>query len=124
VPAVSSRQGRARERVLDPDDVAAAVEPLLREAGLPMATLSRPLHSLDEMLSPAVVKVVVDAGGNALYFSRSPIPLVRDGGPPDLRAAAARAVEQGLARKHVGLYPYRRDALVRFAAAAPVPLGD
>jgi 3-deoxy-manno-octulosonate cytidylyltransferase (CMP-KDO synthetase) len=110
------------EPMLDPRLIDAAVRPLLDEPALPMATVSLPLGRLDEMLSPSVVKVVVDARGNALYFSRSPIPLVRDGGAPDLAAAAERALRAGLARKHVGLYAYRREALLRFASLPPAPL--
>ena len=110
------------EPMLDPSLVDAVVEPLLADAALPMSTVSLPLLRLEEMLSPGVVKVVSDARGRALYFSRSPIPLVRDGGPPDLRAAAERALAAGLARKHVGLYAYRRQALLRFASLPPAPL--
>ena len=73
------------------------------------------------MLAPSVVKVVVDARGDALYFSRSPIPHVRLGASADLRAAAEAAVARGLARKHVGLYAYRREALLRFASLPPRP---
>lgn len=108
--------------MLDPSLVDALVQPLLEDASLPMSTVSLPLLRLDEMLSPAVVKVVSDARGRALYFSRSPIPLVRDGGPPDLPAAAERALAAGLARKHLGLYAFRRDALLRFASLPPAPL--
>jgi len=86
-----------------------------------MATLSLPLTELEEMLSPSVVKVVTDARGDALYFSRSPIPHVRTSGG-DLVDAARAALQTGLARKHVGLYAYRRAALVRFAALPPAPL--
>jgi 3-deoxy-manno-octulosonate cytidylyltransferase (CMP-KDO synthetase) len=110
------------EPMLDPSLVDAVVEPLLEDAALPMATVSLPLRRLEEMLSPGVVKVVADARGRALYFSRSPIPFVRDGGPPDLRAAAGRALAAGLARRHLGLYAYRRDALLRFASLPPAPL--
>jgi len=74
------------------------------------------------MLAPSVVKVVVDGDGNALYFSRSPIPHVRLGAGRDPLAAALAAVSRGLARKHVGLYAYRREALLRFAALPPSPL--
>jgi 3-deoxy-manno-octulosonate cytidylyltransferase (CMP-KDO synthetase) len=108
------------EPLLDWTLIDGAVAPLQAEPDLPMSTVSVPLTDLEEMLSPAVVKVVADARGDALYFSRSPIPLVRDGG--DLRASAAQAVARGLARKHVGLYAYRREALERFAALPPSPL--
>jgi 3-deoxy-manno-octulosonate cytidylyltransferase (CMP-KDO synthetase) len=110
------------EPMLDPSAIAAAVEPLLRDPALPMATLSLPLRDLDAMLSPAVVKVVSDARGNALYFSRSPIPHVRLGADAGQKEAAAAAIERGLARQHVGLYVYRAEALQRFAALPPTPL--
>jgi 3-deoxy-manno-octulosonate cytidylyltransferase (CMP-KDO synthetase) len=108
------------EPLLDPAGIDAVVRPLLAERELPMSTLSLPLIDVDEMLSPAVVKVVTSAAGDALYFSRSPIPHVRgDGGP---REAAAAALRLGLARKHVGLYAYQRAALLRFATLAPTAL--
>jgi 3-deoxy-manno-octulosonate cytidylyltransferase (CMP-KDO synthetase) len=109
------------EPMLDPADIDAAVAPLIGDPDLPMATLSLPLTALAEMLSPSVVKVVTDARGDALYFSRSPIPHVRTPGD-DPMAAARAALDRGLARKHVGLYAYRRAALLRFAALPPSPL--
>ena len=110
------------EPMLDPRGIEAAVAPMAREPQLEMATLSLPLTSVEEMLSPAVVKVVTDARGDALFFSRSPIPFVRLPGSADPRAAAQQAVARGLARKHVGLYVYRREALLRFASLPPCPL--
>jgi 3-deoxy-manno-octulosonate cytidylyltransferase (CMP-KDO synthetase) len=110
------------EPLLDPAGIDAAVEALLADDELPISTLSLPLRSLDEMLSPSVVKVVTNARGDALYFSRSPIPHVRVGGALDWRASAQQALARGLARKHLGLYAYRREALLRFAALPPAPL--
>jgi 3-deoxy-manno-octulosonate cytidylyltransferase (CMP-KDO synthetase) len=110
------------EPLLDPAGIDAVAAALAGDPALEMATLSLPLVSTDEMLAPSVVKVVSDAAGDALYFSRSPIPHVRQGAASDLRAAAAAAVAAGLARKHVGLYGYRREALLRFAALPQDPL--
>jgi 3-deoxy-manno-octulosonate cytidylyltransferase (CMP-KDO synthetase) len=118
------------EPMLDAALIDGMVEPLRADAGLPMSTVSLPLTDAEEMLSFAVVKVVTDARGDALYFSRSPIPFVRDSVDllrdaqrgEGLRAAAVQAVARGLARKHVGLYAYRREALLRFASLAPSPL--
>ena len=110
------------EPMLDPAGIDAAVGALVDDPGLPMATLSLPLRDADEMLSPSVVKVVADGAGNALYFSRNPIPFVRHA--PGPRAAAELAVARGLARKHVGLYAYRRAALARFASLPPSPLEE
>ena len=112
------------EPMLDPAGIDAAAGALVDDPTLPMATLSLPLRTAEEMMAPSVVKVVVDAGGDALYFSRSPIPHVRRGASADLRAAAEAAVARGLARKHVGLYAYRRDALLRFASLPPSPLEE
>jgi 3-deoxy-manno-octulosonate cytidylyltransferase (CMP-KDO synthetase) len=112
------------EPLLDPAGIDAVAEALANDPSLEMATLSLPLRSLDEMLAPSVVKVVTDARGDALYFSRSPIPHVRLGAGSDQAAAAEAAVARGLARKHVGLYGYRREALLRFAALPPSPLEE
>jgi 3-deoxy-manno-octulosonate cytidylyltransferase (CMP-KDO synthetase) len=111
------------EPMLDPAMIDAAVLAVREHPEVAIATVSVPLAGLEEMLSPAVVKVVTDAAGDALYFSRSPIPHVRVSGS-NLEAAAAEAVARGLARKHVGLYVYRREALLRFASLPPSPLEE
>jgi 3-deoxy-manno-octulosonate cytidylyltransferase (CMP-KDO synthetase) len=110
------------EPLLDPKGVDAVAEALESDTSLEMATLSVPLVSLEEMLAPSVVKVVTDSRGDALYFSRSPIPHVRQAAGSDPSASAWAAIESGLARKHVGLYGYRREALLRFAALPQSPL--
>jgi 3-deoxy-manno-octulosonate cytidylyltransferase (CMP-KDO synthetase) len=112
------------EPMLDPAGIDAAVAPLLAEPGVAMSTLSLPLLDPDEMASPSVVKVVSDARGDALYFSRSPIPHVRLDPPGDERARAAEAMRRGIARKHVGLYVYRRETLARLAALPRSPLEE
>jgi 3-deoxy-manno-octulosonate cytidylyltransferase (CMP-KDO synthetase) len=108
------------EPLIDPAAIDLAVAGLDGDPGLALATLCIPLLDVAEMLSPSVVKVVSDARGDALYFSRSPIPYVRvaGGGPAE---AAAEAVRRGLARRHLGLYAFRREALLRFASLPPVP---
>jgi 3-deoxy-manno-octulosonate cytidylyltransferase (CMP-KDO synthetase) len=110
------------EPLVDPDAIEAALAPILADPGLPMATLSVPIAEVSEMLSPAVVKVVTDAHGDALYFSRGVIPWPRGVSAGDAPAAARIAVEAGLARKHVGVYVYRRDILLRLAALPAAPL--
>lgn len=110
------------EPLIDPASIEAVLGPFAEDPELPMSTVSLPLRDVEEMLSPHVVKVVTDARGDALYFSRGPIPRVRQGS--DARQAAAEAVRRGLARKHVGLYAYRREALLRFAGLPPSPLED
>lgn len=72
-------------------------------------------ESDDDILDdPNIVKVVSDDEGRALYFSRAPIPFLRDRADSEVRAA--------LIRRHLGVYAFRRDALSRFVALPPHPL--
>lgn len=82
-----------------------------------MATLMTPIHDYSEFMNPAVVKVVCDLSGQALYFSRSPIPHERDLSPEE--AAASDRVH---GHRHLGLYAYRAGFLRRFAAHSPVEI--
>jgi 3-deoxy-manno-octulosonate cytidylyltransferase (CMP-KDO synthetase) len=76
-----------------------------------MTTLYKRITQPSELADPNVVKVVVDRGGYALYFSRAPIPYIRDprGGWPPLY-------------RHIGLYAYRRSVLLVLAGLDPTPL--
>lgn len=76
-----------------------------------VGTLATPILSLEELVDPNVVKVVTDAAGRALYFSRAPIPWNRDGAPD----GPASQCDPGGARRHLGLYAYRVGALLRLA---------
>jgi 3-deoxy-manno-octulosonate cytidylyltransferase (CMP-KDO synthetase) len=80
-----------------------------------VATLATPIRDAETYRSPHCVKVVCDDRGRALYFSRSPIPMVRDSSP-DFRSNPPRFL------LHLGVYAYRREALVRLAATPPHPL--
>jgi 3-deoxy-manno-octulosonate cytidylyltransferase (CMP-KDO synthetase) len=99
--------------LLDPAMVERLVERLAEVPALPMATLAAPIHDDAEWRSPHVVKVVVAADGRALYFSRSPIPYDRD---------RRRAPGAPLGWRHIGVYGYRREVLLRLAALPPSPL--
>lgn len=81
-----------------------------------MATLATPIRSLEKLRDPACVKVVCGENGRALYFSRSPIPYVRDGYESVLNA------QQPAFLQHLGIYAYRRDFLLNLATAPPSPL--
>ncbi|HQZ18573.1 MAG TPA: 3-deoxy-manno-octulosonate cytidylyltransferase [Vicinamibacteria bacterium] len=109
------------EPMIDPGLIDAAVNALTADPDAAISTLSLPLRRLDEMMSDAVVKVVTDKRNHALYFSRSPIPHVRTT-ERTLEAAARAAIAAGVARKHVGLYVFRREALATFASLPPSPL--
>jgi 3-deoxy-manno-octulosonate cytidylyltransferase (CMP-KDO synthetase) len=98
------------EPEVEPGAIAAAVD-ALHASGFPMATVAVPFAPGEDPGDPNCVKVVVGAGGRALYFSRSLIPFDRDkrGGPD---AAPLR---------HVGLYVYRRSFLDEFLSLPPAP---
>lgn len=97
------------EPEIEPSDIDLLVA-TLEAGGADMATLAAPLGSPEEFLDPAVVKVVLDPSGRALYFSRAPIPFDRDGS-----GAAPRL-------RHVGIYGFTAAALRRFAGLGPAPL--
>jgi 3-deoxy-manno-octulosonate cytidylyltransferase (CMP-KDO synthetase) len=88
------------EPLMPPETIRACVQPMLSDAAIAVASVYG-LRSVSESDDPAVVKVVVDARGDALYFSRYPIPFRRNPVP-------------GSIRQHIGIYAYRRDALLAF----------
>ena len=105
------------EPLIDPMMIEAAVAPLLADDSIPMGTLKTPLTCMDEFENPNVVKVVTDQQGFALYFSRAPIPHPRDFNHelelrwPELATA-----------KHIGLYVYRREFLLKYPHLQATPL--
>jgi 3-deoxy-manno-octulosonate cytidylyltransferase (CMP-KDO synthetase) len=98
------------EPLIEPAMIDEAVGPFATEPGLRMSTLRRLIEDPADYKNPNVTKVVVDRDGYALYFSRAPIPHVRDDSP------AARAW------RHVGLYVYRRECLLFLARLSPTEL--
>jgi len=98
------------EPLLEPAMIDEALAPLLADSSIAMSTLRRQIDDPADRDNPNVVKVVVDRDGFALYFSRAAIPFVRSNQP------------SAVAWRHVGLYVYRRDTLLRLASLAPTPL--
>jgi len=97
------------EPLIDPAAIRAVLEPFSGEDDLPMATLAHPIRDEFDLQDANVVKVVCNAAGHALYFSRAPIPFLRN-------EAAATPLQ------HVGLYAYRHAFLLRYAGLSPSPL--
>jgi 3-deoxy-manno-octulosonate cytidylyltransferase (CMP-KDO synthetase) len=96
-------------------EVAAA---LGRDAEASVSTACHPIHDAASIFNPNVVKVVLDAQGRALYFSRAPIPYARDA-----YAAGGREPPAGLpCYRHLGIYGYRVGFLGRYTELAPSPL--
>lgn len=92
------------EPLLDPAAVDTAVSALLEEPQAAIATVATPIRTPSDIMDPNVCKVVLDFDENALYFSRAPIPWVRD--------SAGHVQVRHL--KHLGLYVFRRDALLEY----------
>ena len=93
--------------LIEPDMIAQVIAPLDRDPGVEMSTLRQPIVHASDRSSPHIVKVVVDRNGDALYFSRSPIPFLRG---------------EGTSCKHIGLYAYRRTFLLALSSLPPTPL--
>ena len=106
VSAVINIQGD--EPLIDPEEVSRIAGHLAANPGDPVVTLATPATT-EEMGNPNAVKVVLARDGAALYFSRSPIPFHRHGGG-------------SVPLKHLGIYGYQREALLRLAGLAPTPL--
>jgi 3-deoxy-manno-octulosonate cytidylyltransferase (CMP-KDO synthetase) len=98
------------EPLLDPALIRSAAFALKDDDEATISTLAAPLAQVSDLFDPNVVKVVTDRDGRASYFSRAPIPWVRDTFP----------VATGFLR-HIGLYAYRVGALLKLARAAPAP---
>jgi len=98
------------EPLIEPGMIDEAVAPFALDATLPISTLRRRISDPSELANANVTKVVVDRDDNALYFSRAPVPYTRPGCPP------------AVAWRHVGLYVYRRECLLRLASLAPTAL--
>ncbi len=92
------------EPLLNPASVDAAVASLLEEPAAAISTLATHIKIPAEIMDPNVVKTVLDFDGNALYFSRAPIPWVRE--------AASKMQVRHL--KHLGMYVFQRDALLEY----------
>ena len=101
------------EPLIDPDLIEALAVRLRNDDAYQMATAACPITSREDLESRSVVKVVCDAGGGALYFSRLPIPCRRDGDPDFGR---------GLYWRHLGIYAYRGAFLKRLVLEPPCAL--
>jgi 3-deoxy-manno-octulosonate cytidylyltransferase (CMP-KDO synthetase) len=92
------------EPLLDPNGIDVAVNALLEEPTASISTVATAIKKPGDIMDPNVVKVVLDFDENAIYFSRAPIPWVRD--------TATKVVARHL--KHLGLYVFQRDALLEY----------
>jgi 3-deoxy-manno-octulosonate cytidylyltransferase (CMP-KDO synthetase) len=103
------------EPLIDPASLELLTDLMVHDEDSVMATLAVPIRTAEQWRNPNCVKVVCDGDGRALYFSRSPIPYVREGSP-DFAATPPQFLQ------HLGLYAYRRGFLLRLAGLPPAPL--
>ena len=105
------------EPLIDPALVQRCAELLAARVDCVMSTAAHPIHEFADYTNPNVVKVVLDAAGRALYFSRAPIPWWRDA-----QAAGLSSLPAPAPLRHLGIYGYRAGFLRRFPTLAPAPL--
>ncbi|RPJ04774.1 MAG: 3-deoxy-manno-octulosonate cytidylyltransferase [Deltaproteobacteria bacterium] len=101
-----------------------AIRPLLKDPSIPLSTLMTRIEGVKDWINPNVVKVVADQRGFALYFSRSPIPFPRGLNVEKLLASSSRGENLLPHRvfKHIGVYAYRREFLLRYSKMKHTPL--
>lgn len=104
------------EPMIHPRMIDEAILPLLKDRTLKMATLKARIRDLQELIDSNIVKVVTDVRGFALYFSRSPIPGLKEG------TYLSRHLRSINIYKHIGLYVYRRNFLLQLTKLKPTPL--
>jgi 3-deoxy-manno-octulosonate cytidylyltransferase (CMP-KDO synthetase) len=104
------------EPEMSPNNIDRVIELLEQNPSAGMATLATPLPSPEQLANPACVKVVFDHHGRAMYFSRSPIPFVRD--PDDSKPFN----EPTIFFQHLGIYAFRRQMVIDVAALPPTTL--
>jgi len=114
------------EPLISPETIERAVDAMAAEIskqdGAGIVTTWEPIDSLDDLLNPDLVKVVLNENELAVYFSRSPMPYPRDAAKRNGSPEAALLNEPELFklfRKHTGLYVYRRDVLLEFTKWPP-----
>ena len=105
------------EPLIEPEMISQAIGALDEDPEAQMSTLRRQITDRADYSNPNIVKVVVDRRGNALYFSRAPIPWVRDSDPPYVGAGLTSPFH-----KHIGLYAYRRAFLLKLTELPPTQL--
>ena len=104
------------EPLIDPALIDACAARVRAEA--PVATAAHPIHDADDLFNPNVVKVVLDARGDALLFSRAPIPWHRDAFARDRNVMPDAYV----ALRHIGIYAYRQSFLQQYPSLPPSPI--
>lgn len=102
------------EPFIDPEQINQVIELISRD-DTQLASLAKRIEDEDELFSPNTVKVVMDRGGNAMYFSRNPIPFMRN-------LDRKEWLKNGVFFKHIGIYAYKAETLRQIAKMQPSSL--
>jgi len=104
---------QADEPEIDPANIDYLARLLIENPDYPMATLAADFERAEQIADPNIVKVIANSNGRAIYFSRSPIPYDRDAG----------GIGQiGQYKRHLGIYAYRKDFLLKITVPPQSPL--
>ncbi len=104
------------EPLISPVMIDEAVQPFLQDPMITMGTVVRQITNEEDLKNPSVVKAVLDLHGNALYFTRSVVPYIRD------NESGENWVTQHAFYKHFGLYVYKKNFLLTYTQLKPTPL--
>ena len=117
------------EPLIDPAIISAVAQTLANQpssTNCAIATAAHPIHTAGDVFNPNVVKVVCNAAGQALYFSRAPLPYARDGFETNAAGLIHPALKAGhtlpAVQRHIGIYAYRVSFLKAYPALAASPL--
>ncbi len=110
---------QADEPLIRAEMIDAVIRLLVEDPEAQMGTLARPITSAQDVFNPHVVKVVTDSRGYALYFSRAPIPFMRD--QYVYKGEFSYTPQQARALKHIGIYSYRRQTLLKLTKLPQSP---
>jgi 3-deoxy-manno-octulosonate cytidylyltransferase (CMP-KDO synthetase) len=110
------------EPLIDPRLIDKLVQKLRSDPKVGLVTAAHPFKNPVDAFSPHQVKVVLDLRGNALYFSRAPIPAPRNDGFSAVMSAGPQRSRRSLFLRHQGIYGFRRETLLQFVRWKPSPL--
>ena len=103
------------EPLIPPENIDLVIKPLLSSPDLPVSTLMIAIRNRNEMFDPNICKVVVDSKGQALYFTRAPVPYDRDSWPDVVHSIKDGDINSAvLGYKHIGMYAYTKSFLLQF----------
>jgi len=113
---------QADEPEIDPENIDFLAQLLMKNPDYQMATLAADFQNAEQVADPNIVKVITDCNNRAIYFSRSVIPYDRKSADSKKLDAERYALNANLYLRHIGIYAYRKDFLLKITALSQTPL--